>query len=1379
MSPTTGWRPMSVGVAVQSNNAAGDVSLVLTERDVTVAEVFAALDLPENTSVDGSLIAAPAEIHAAEVLVSGSLLDARARAVEVATPDAAEMPLVEVAVVGGLDAGPTTQLGEGLFRLRGVGAAPSHDWMLHIDHRDLAAQSAEPWHVHGARIEVVEGEGFAVSLGRPVDPEPRQGRTVHRPPRTLPPASVQPVPLDNPPQAVREPSPLSWATLLAPIPIAIMMALVFRPLFALFAAMGPVMALGRWYESRRRFRKDTAARAIAVAAQIAAVSAAALDQSEEFVRLRWLSNPHVGELWRRARSNSVRLWERRPGTPGFLVFSVCIVPDLVAAVTSGQKPDSEVHAELEQPLELRAVPHTVDLAVHAGVGLHGRRNEALAVARSIILQLATLHGPADLKIGVLCDDTASADWDWIKWLPHCDRRLTAHSAPPIAKALSAGARDNTYIGSRPSQGSTTDLADVVRLVIVDDSSADVAALSRAAQGAKDGLRIVAVAHESASLPAVCSALVAVEGSVVESYVPESGKGNSVGVSIGISLSTATSWARSLAGFSDPEDTDFGATETHATRLLHLVGYSSPAEIERGWSMRSADASPIAMIGSCVDGPFGIDLLEDGPHLLIAGTTGSGKSELLRTMVASLAVACPPEHLNFVLVDFKGGGAFDAVAGLPHVAGVITDLDEAMVTRAVNSLRAELIRREMLFRDLEASTYNDAVVRATEPLARLLVIVDEFAALATDYPELMAAIVDLAARGRSLGMHLVLATQRPNGIIDQKIRANTNLRIALRVQDAYDSQDVVGVGDAALIDRRTPGRALFRVAGEPPVIGQTAYSGNPDVRATRCAVRAHTLFNNEGSARAESPDDAEESAPTELDVLVEAISTANAARQFSARPLWSEPLPLTLDWIDLGGRELAAESAAACDGPARAGVALGLADLPEQQTQMPWRWDPDSGPLAIYAASASCAGKVLTSVGAALVSASVEDAHLYVIDGGTGGTERLGDLAYTGAYIPVDEIDRVDRAIRLFEQTFARRRSDRSGSDEPRLVLLIDNIAAVLAAHDELRAGALVDRPSALARDGSSQRLHLAITGRTVRDIAHRLSQQIPNRLVLALSDPSGYLSLGIKARQMAPLPAMRAIDVVTHQQVQLVEPPSLDTWAEQSGTEGARAVVAIRGFPRSVGTGHLPVASCNDEVLTIPIGIDAHDLVPAALVLRPGDHALVVAGHGGGRTTALETIAKQVEQGALGLDLVQIATPHRSTATDEIVGSVATTPDEISAIGDHARQTLVIVDDAHLLSADATSALTQLLDVANVRVIAATTPEAARSIRAWTTPIRNGGIGLVLGGTEADGDLFRVRFGRLSGLGTVPGRGHLVQRGQVAALQVAATNAPTENHWLL
>jgi S-DNA-T family DNA segregation ATPase FtsK/SpoIIIE len=288
-------------------------------------------------------------------------------------------------------------------------------------------------------------------------------------------------------------------------------------------------------------------------------------------------------------------------------------------------------------------------------------------------------------------------------------------------------------------------------------------------------------------------------------------------------------ARSLAPVRDVSGDDEAATLPDACRLLDVLGLEPPSAEAIMARWQASGRSALAVIGACYDGPFGIDLRADGPHALIAGTTGAGKSELLQTMIASLACVNRPDAMTFVLVDYKGGSAFRDCVHLPHVTGMVTDLDAHLTQRALTSLSAELTRRERILAAAGAKDLEDYTA-LTEPrrdaLPRLVIVIDEFASLVRDLPDFVAGLVGIAQRGRSLGIHLILATQRPSGVVSADIRANTSLRIALRVTDAAESADVIDAADAAHIPRATPGRAYRRF--RPCLAG--AVPGGPDRRA---------------------------------------------------------------------------------------------------------------------------------------------------------------------------------------------------------------------------------------------------------------------------------------------------------------------------------------------------------------------------------------------------------------------------------------------------------------------------------------------------------------------------------------------------------------------
>lgn len=324
-------------------------------------------------------------------------------------------------------------------------------------------------------------------------------------------------------------------------------------------------------------------------------------------------------------------------------------------------------------------------------------------------------------------------------------------------------------------------------------------------------------------------------------------------------------------------------------------------------------------------PVVLDLVADGPHAVVIGLTGSGKSELLTTWIVGMCRTRSPQEVAFLLVDFKGGRTFEALEALPHVTGVLTDLDEARALRAVESLRAEIRHRE---RVLARHTARD-IADAGDALARLVIVVDEYAALVTARPELHDLFADIAARGRALGMHLILASQRASGAFRDGVLANAPLRIALRVTDAADSRTVLGQDDAV----RLPGTAAARGTA---LVRRGSDAGARTTRIARC---------DEASL---------------------AAAVARGRDAVPARRPWMPPLPERLDVDDV--RRLAAAAAlrgadgAGADGAGGAGaIVLGIADEPEEQRQVPVALPPDLGGVAVIGGPGSGRTSLLRAI----------------------------------------------------------------------------------------------------------------------------------------------------------------------------------------------------------------------------------------------------------------------------------------------------------------------------------------------------------------------------------------------------------------------------------
>ncbi|WP_369015990.1 FtsK/SpoIIIE domain-containing protein, partial [Actinocrinis puniceicyclus] len=432
----------------------------------------------------------------------------------------------------------------------------------------------------------------------------------------------------------------------------------------------------------------------------------------------------------------------------------------------------------------------------------------------------------DLGIWVLTDSDAAADWDWARWLPHTRPRtpeqpftLIGNDPRSVARRIAELAALIAARHEALKQSPGARLGDPELLVLL-DGARKLRALPGMLQVLTDGPVVgvypVCLEGQRGMLPVECQAVVELEPGGSATVTQERAHPVTAVRPDLVSAKWAGRLARALAPIRDISPQEDQTAIPDSCRLLDLLGLEPPTAQAVAERWARSPASTEALVGAGFDAaPFTLDLRQDGPHGLIAGTTGAGKSELLQTLVASLAAANRPDAMTFVLIDYKGGSAFKDCARLPHTVGMVTDLGPALVERALESLGAELRRREHILADAAAKDLEDYTAQRRRtpnlaPLPRLLIVIDEFASLIRELPDFITGLVSIAQRGRSLGIHLILATQRPAGAVSPEIRANTNLRIALRMTDAAESQDVIDTPEAARIPKHLPGRAYARL-----------------------------------------------------------------------------------------------------------------------------------------------------------------------------------------------------------------------------------------------------------------------------------------------------------------------------------------------------------------------------------------------------------------------------------------------------------------------------------------------------------------------------------------------------------------------------------------
>jgi S-DNA-T family DNA segregation ATPase FtsK/SpoIIIE len=843
---------------------------------------------------------------------------------------------------------------------------------------------------------------------------------------------------------------------------------------------------------------------------------------------------------------------------------------------------------------------------------------------------------------------------------------------------------------------------------------------------------------------------------------------------GLPEDCARSLGRALAPLRDAG----GGANAGVPQRLGLLDALEADELDAEWLLERWDGSDslTAVIGAAASAPLRIDLRRDGPHGLVAGTTGAGKSELLRTLIASLAASAPPNRLAFLLVDYKGGTAFEDCVRLPHTVGLVTDLDAHLTRRALQSLNAELQRRERILHDSGARDLAE-LERRSPHLAppSLLIVIDEFATLVKEVPDFIEGVVDVAQRGRSLGVHLLLATQRPGGVVSENIRANTNLRIALRVNEPSESSDVIAAPDAARIARDLPGRAYARTGHGELTEFQAAYTGAATVHATSdepVVVRRFVL----GDGRVQAAEAVGDAARTDLARLVDAAVEAAAARGLEKLPSpWLEPLPAALPLERLDG-------------------AIGLLDEPERQLQRPLAVDLEAdGSVLVYGTSGSGKTTFLRTLALSLArDASPEQLHVYGLDFATRALAPLEALPHVGAVVGGEDQERVERLFALLRRTVERRKTLFAQHGvfslaeyarlegvprEAKILVLLDGYAGFAQAFERVNMGELVDLLPRLVADGRPLGVHFAISADRRGAVPNALAGIVPAKLVLRMADEDEFAALGVDPRAVrgAQLPPGRGF-LPGGAEFQLGDtdlPAAIAAIAAQA--TGAPAP-EIEPLPLHVARESRDAAG---EPWRAMLGLSDAELLPAQLDLADR-HFLVVGPYRSGRSTALATIVRSLAESTPGLELHLLA-PRRSPLAElDCWTSVATGAgcDEacerlaLDLTGE--RPALLVIDDgeelAETLGAPALETLVRRGRDAQVRVVAAVERQGAqRAFSGWVRELRKEEHGLLLvPDPDVDGDLLGTRLPRRSNPVFPAGRGYLVERGSLELVQVAS-----------
>ncbi|TDD12491.1 cell division protein FtsK [Nonomuraea deserti] len=947
--------------------------------------------------------------------------------------------------------------------------------------------------------------------------------------------------------------------------------------YLLVALMTPVIMIGQWWSDRRHGKKQHKKAVKEHKEQLRAYDEAVERARVADEAVRRSNAPDPAQVLLTATGPRRRLWERRSHDDDALRLRVGLA-DLPADLELSEEQGGRI-----EPPVCRSVPVALPMRRLGVAGVTGPREAATGLAGWLIAQAATLHSPRDLAIVIV---SAHADgerrWGWMRWLPHCSPQsgqecvaLAGTDPESAARRVSELAalideRQNTAIpelgkiptgwddlgGPEKPTFSSYDVRPYDVLVVLDGAQVlrglpGMPQVLR--QGPRCGVYTLALDEDQRLLPEECQTVAACGDDGLARL-----RGGGLDV-IGPVLADLVSptWcdrlARALAPIRDVSRDDAAGNLPGAVRLLDLMGLPAPSgrELAARWRERGTTE---ALIGVGPDGPFSVDLKLDGPHGLIAGTTGAGKSELLQTLICSLAVANRPDQLTFVLIDYKGGAAFKECVRLPHTVGMVSDLDGHLTQRALDSLAAEIRRRERLLLAAGAKDIDDYTGPA---LPRLVLVIDEFAALVAELPDFVTGLVDIARRGRSLGIHLILATQRPAGVVTADIQANTSLRIALRVTEPAESSDVIDLPDAAYISKSTPGRCYVRSGVGAATAVQTARVGGRSPAAAGGPAQAGDVRVLEVGWRSlgrplPPPAEPEEddATGTDLGLVADALIEAARLADVPAQPSpWLDPLPtgLVLDLPSTGHPVLAAPVSGTAAYPTPfaevAPLPFGVSDRPWAQDRHPLALDvAQGGHLLIAGAARSGRSTALRTIAGSIAAhASPSDVHVHAVDCGSGALLPLVAMPHCGAVVTRDQLDRVERLLTRLRAEVGRRQQllaeaghaslaeyRQAGHRLPWLVLMLDRWEGFVAAFEGYDYGRMIEGLLQLLREGPAVGLRAVVTSDR-SGLLGQVSTVFDDRLLLRLSDSSDYGLAGFPLKGLpSSIPPGRALSLGEH-----------------------------------------------------------------------------------------------------------------------------------------------------------------------------------------------------------------------------------------------------------
>ncbi|MGF7046942.1 S-DNA-T family DNA segregation ATPase FtsK/SpoIIIE [Paenibacillus sp. DS2015] len=1124
-----------------------------------------------------------------------------------------------------------------------------------------------------------------------------------RQPRFMPEMPVGEIEIPNPPSFQEKPE-ISWFALLAPpavmLVITFLLALTSQSMYMMVSIAATIMALivsltGATSQIKKYKKKNKEREAKYLQFITDTRSDLAIAREQQIKAMIEL-NPEPSACIQRINQTDNKLWERTTSFNDFLSLRLGVgsVMSAIRINYTKQEVIMENDPLLMEPQRLalefervQEVPVSLNLMSTEICGLAGEEDKTSGLVMLMLLQLITHHGYDDVRVVILASEEGVTKWNWIKHLPHvwndglnsryllCGKAIAHQLLGELYEILKQ--RELSKVGGSPLPHYVFIIEDAL---LLESEPINKYLFNRSSEL---GVSSVFVAKNKAYLPMNCRTVVTLDGRIAELADRISGE-RSTFTPDRVDMKSLEQAIRRMAPLRI-KNSSANFSLTSSITLLDILQVQKVTEVDvlTLWRRNKTYMGMSVPIGAKAGGEaFMLDMHETGfgPHGLVAGTTGSGKSELLQSIIVSQAIHYHPHDIVFVLIDYKGGGMADVFKGMPHLVGTITNLDGNQTTRALLSIKSELQRRQRVFSEYGVNNidkyqklyYSKKEQNEMPAIPHLIMIADEFAELKQDQPDFMKELVSAARVGRSLGVHLILATQKPAGVVDDQIWSNSKFKICLKVQDERDSRDVIKRPDAAMI--KEPGRAFIQVGNDEVFeLFQSTYSGadyDPEGEMQKSENKVKRIYKVSLNGRSEQiyplseEKIAKDELPSQLGAMVEHIT--NMAAYSGIEPLkgpWLPPLPEIIYLDNILENRFETSPWPAREHLLR--VPVGRMDDPRGQSQNVLEIDfANEGNLFVFGTPGTGKTVFLKTLCMSMAQLySPEAVNIYIMDFGGNTLRVLEKLPQVGGVMTLEEKSILDqfvlflfREIEIRKALFEESGSEgfnsyrNSGRTLPAIVLIIDNYFALSESYDDLDEQMMI-----LAREGSKYGIYLVATATNSAFVRYKFSVNFKLAVTFQMTDKGDYTEIvgrteGLEPMKVAGRGLVRGKPPLEFQ----TSLPEFEGVSTEQLLHSFASMKSSKARPIPVMPSMINIQDINNEPGRLAIGLGSNDLQSVYIDLY-ATPVLMVAGESmSGKSTLIMSWIRILEDATVyaldsnGMGLFQMMNLSNVTDISEV-----------------------------------------------------------------------------------------------------------------------------------